>query len=101
MLKINDALNTEYDELVYKLAEFDTHINEGIRTEFFDLKHKLLELQLSILVRKNSRKLFRNPNILRIIQMLNQKIETIKQIMKTTVVEEMDIHVPAEDDENC
>ena len=90
LLKIDQSLNTEYDELVYKLKDFDKNINEGIRKEFFDLKHKLLELQLSILVRKESRKLHRDPNIKRIIEMLNDKIEVIKQIMKTTVEEEMD-----------
>ena len=65
ILSIDEILNSDFDEWVHQLQHFDKGENIGIRERLFDLKHNLLDLQVKVIVRKQSRAQ-KDPNMLRI-----------------------------------
>ena len=97
ILSVDDTLNAEFHDWVDDLKNFDTGDNKGISEKLFDLKHNLLDLQVKIIIRKQSRAK-KDPNMLRIIDLLNKKVRLIKQIMKLSLEEENQIFVPENDD---
>ena len=97
ILEIDLILNTEFDEWVDKLKNFDKGTNLGIREQLFELKHNLLDLQVKIIVRKQSRAR-KDPDMMQIIELLNKKVKLVKKLMNFTLEEEDQIFVPEEND---
>jgi hypothetical protein len=95
ILSIDEILNSDFDEWVNQLQNFDKGDNIGIRERLFDLKHNLLDLQVKVIVRKQSRAQ-KDPNMLRIINLLNEKVRLVKDLMNFTLEEEHQIFVPDE-----
>ena len=96
ILSIDEILNSDFDEWVNQLQNFDKGENIGIRQRLFDLKHNLLDLQVKVIVRKQSRAQ-KDPNMLRIIDLLNKKVRLVKDLMNFTLEEEHQIFVPEQD----
>ena len=95
ILSIDEILNSDFDEWVHQLENFDKGDNNGIRERLFDLKHNLLDLQVKVIVRKQSRAQ-KDPNMLQIIDLLNRKVRLVKDLMNFTLEEEHQIFVPDE-----
>ena len=50
LLRIDNLLDTEYEDLVDQLKDFDRGINLGIRHQFIKFKRSVLKLQVRILL---------------------------------------------------
>lgn len=96
ILSIDEILNSDFDEWVLQLQNFDKGDNNGIRERLFDLKHNLLDLQVKVIIRKQSRAQ-KDPNMLQIIELLNRKVRLVKDLMNFTLEEEHQIFVPEQD----
>ena len=55
LLRIDNLLDKEYEDLVEQLKDFDKGINLGIRHQFLKFKKSVLKLQVRILVKKKGR----------------------------------------------
>ena len=80
LLRIDNLLDTEYEDLVDQLKDFDRGINLGIRHQFIKFKRSVLKLQVQILLKKKGR-IDCPPNIIKLIDMMTQKIENMNKLM--------------------